>query len=399
MKIILRPATIAAVILTIASCTRNDLKIPHADDYSHVYMPQASSYPNMKTIIISDSPQAINFNAFYGGVKSPQSNITVTFAIDTLMADSFNIANGTNYDVLPQQNYRFDSSATIIPSGGLSSPSLKVIIDPVGLIANHSYLLPVRIESVSNGYNLNSRMSVTYFLVSGGYLPGEVVPWNDFKFIMPYGNNNWIVVNNKGELWNYPTDAAGNFGPPTKIGTGFDKFDIAFLYGDAMITRESGNGNLYRIPVIGNDSIGTAMQIGQGWGNAATIFGYKGALITISNSDNGLWKYPLDNNGNFNYGGIGQIGWGWGGLGWVFGCSDAILAVNGSTLWRYPLDANGNFNYGLIAQIGTGWDIFNLLTYNSNTNAIIARKPDGTLWSYPLDANDVPGNPSQIGGK
>lgn len=385
---------ISANILALTACSHQNLDIPHANDYAQVYMPQASTYPNQQNIFIIDSPQVVQYNAYLGGPITPGAGLTVNFSVDTLLTDTFNIQNGTTYPVLPEANYRMDTSAAIIRAGQLSSSSLTITIEPAGLKVNQSYLLPVTIKSVSGNYKINSQMRTTYFLISGGYPPGEVVPWNKFNAIIPY-NQSWILKDTVGNLWNYPTDAAGNFGPPVKYASGWDQYDMMFQYGNAIIARRRSDGGLWQIPISTNGSLGLAKQIGQGWGIFSYLFGYKGSLLAITANNGSLWHYPLDTLGNF--GAAGQIGQGWNVVSAVFASSDAIMAVNNGNLWRYPLDADGNFDYGNIRQVGVGWNIFNMLLYDRNNNSIIGRKADGTLWQYPLDANDNPGLPRQIG--
>lgn len=385
---------LSGMALLATACNRNDLDIPGASLYAQIYMPQAHQYPHLQNVYVVDSVQNVLFNAFYGGVAAPSTDITVAFKIDPGLVDSFNLRNGTAYPVLPQQNYALDTPESVIPAHRLSSGLLKLKITPVGLKVNQAYLLPVSIQSASGNNKISSALRTTYFLISGGYPPGEVVPWNHFKALMVFGKH-WLVTDQAGDLWDYPTDAGGNFGPPRKMDSGWDQYDLVFPYGDAIVERKAADGSLWRTPVYHDDSLGAAEQIGLGWDIFTDIFGYKGSLICIRKDNGALWQYPLDDQGNF--GASRQIGNGWNGLAWVSGSGDAILAVNGSALWRYPLDADGNFDYGHIMQVGTGWDVFTLLDYDSGTNALLARKADGTLWRYPLDDNDTPGIPEKIG--
>lgn len=383
---------LASAVLCIAACNHDDLNIPDAKQYSMLYMPQAHQYPNVYNVYVVDSPQVINCNAFLGGPSSAKGAITVTFKVDTTLVDSFNIRNGTDYSTLPADAWTLDSGVAVIGARQLISSGVHVILHPAGLKVNHSYLLPVTIQQASGDYAINADMGTTYYLISGAYPPGEVIPWNDFTSIMSYGNS-WIVVKSDGTVWSYPTDAAGNFGPPAKLAEGWKNYDPVILYGNAIIARDGGN--LLRFAIAGDGSIGASTNIGTGWDIFSQIFGYKGSLITINKNDGSLWRYPLDDAGIFGTG--APIGQGWQAVNVLFGSATAIIAVVGGNLWQYPLDEYGNFDYGNIRQIGAGWDIFSVLFYDSKDNAVVGRKPDGTLWRYPFASDGSIGAATQIG--
>lgn len=381
-----------AAVCSAAACTHDELAIPHGKDYSLVYMPQAHWSPNPQNVFVADSPQVIRFNACLGGPSSAAASIEVSFSVDTLLVDSFNIRNGTSYPALPTAAWSLDSGTVEIGAHQTASSSASIVLHPAMLRVNQSYLLPVTIREVTGGYPVNQGMQTTYYLISGAYPPGEVIPWNDFTAIMSYGNT-WIVRKTDGTVWSYPTDAAGNFGPPRQLADGWKNYDMVFLYGNAVIARNGGD--LLRFPIAEDGSIGASSRIGEGWDAFAQIFGYKGSLITIRADNGALWRYPLDTAGVF--GAAGQIGQGWQGVNTIFGSATALIAVIGGNLWQYPLDEYGNFDYGNIRQIGASWDIFDMLFYDSKDNAVVGRKPDGTLWRYPFGADGSVGAATQIG--
>ncbi|MEO6915215.1 MAG: DUF1735 domain-containing protein, partial [Chitinophagaceae bacterium] len=118
---------IALLALSIG-CSKQKYDLPDqpVDSYNRVYMPEASNGPVIRTLKVTDSVQSLTYGANFGGQGYPESDIAVTFSIDSAKVDSFNRVNRTNYKILPKGSFSLESTSSTIPKGRLSTPPLNV---------------------------------------------------------------------------------------------------------------------------------------------------------------------------------------------------------------------------------------------------------------------------------
>ena len=143
-----------------------DTDIPNPGDFVKIYMPQATEQSSKHVFVMSDSVQTIIYGAAYGGPDYPSGDIHVTFQADPSLTSDFNSANGTHYAAMPEGSYELEQLSATIPAGELKTDPLRISVKTAGFLdAFKEYLLPVRIEQVDGGLNVNETLRTAYFLV------------------------------------------------------------------------------------------------------------------------------------------------------------------------------------------------------------------------------------------
>jgi hypothetical protein len=140
----------------------------------------------MATLKITDSVQTAIYGADFGGYKYPTADIAITFKVDPAKIDSFNVANKTNYPLLPEGTYSLETTTATIPKGQLSTIPLKISFKTKGQGAMDgfkTYLLPVSI--VSAGIKINPTLKTAYY---------QVFAQPDFNDYLNYDRAKWQII-------------------------------------------------------------------------------------------------------------------------------------------------------------------------------------------------------------
>lgn len=146
-----------------------DIEIPGGplSAYDKVYMPSAAIDRNKVDLQLKDSAQSFVFGAYFGGYGTPDKDITVDFIVATDSVAVYNQKFGTAYPALPDGTYTLDKTTATIIKGGLSTEPLHVNINPFGkLVGNKTYLLPISISKVTDGFRINPMLKTTYFIIT-----------------------------------------------------------------------------------------------------------------------------------------------------------------------------------------------------------------------------------------
>lgn len=155
------------IVLSLLSCSdKVDLPPQAEEDYIQLYMPQAVDGPILKNLVVSDEPQKAIYGAYYGGIDYPSSDLRIQFSVDTSLIDSFNIANETNYELLPKESFTLSSTETIIKKGALATAQQQVSFLTKGehaMAILKDYILPLSLSSPD--LKVNPMLKTTFFLI------------------------------------------------------------------------------------------------------------------------------------------------------------------------------------------------------------------------------------------
>ena len=178
--------TISSLALFTA-CKQDDADLLNgsADSYSGIYMPQAVITPKAFAYTISAVPETIIYGANFGGPVSNNEEIKVSFQADPAMVGAYNTAHFTNYTLLPEGSYLLEQVNSVIPSGKLATPPLKLSVYTDKLDGVGGYLLPVTVQSTGSRYTVKEALKTTYFLVSASYASN---PFTNFD------RTNWVIT-------------------------------------------------------------------------------------------------------------------------------------------------------------------------------------------------------------
>ncbi|MET4083892.1 hypothetical protein ABIB40_003865 [Pedobacter sp. UYP30] len=166
---------------------KDKVELPYQpiDSYTQVYMPQGVNGPVTKNLKVTDSVQTLVYGAAYGGQGYPTDNIAVNFVVNPKKVDSFNLANKTNYLLLPQEAYEMSNMSSTIYKGQTSTTPLTVNLKTKGagaMAVLQTYLLPITLSCPS--VKLNGALSTTFYIV-------KAQP--DLKDYPNFDRANWTV--------------------------------------------------------------------------------------------------------------------------------------------------------------------------------------------------------------
>jgi hypothetical protein len=184
-KIFVYSFIISAALFT--AC-KDDYDLPDqpVESYTKIYMPQAVVTPVEYILKISDTVQTLTYSASYGGQNYPDRDIEVSFDVNNMLVDSFNLANGTSYAKMPGTSYTISHSTATIPEGKLSTGPLAIDVRTNGAGAIDilkDYLLPVSIHSKDE--KINEQLRTAFFKIRAQ--PNL----NDYPV---FNRSNWVVI-------------------------------------------------------------------------------------------------------------------------------------------------------------------------------------------------------------
>lgn len=162
------------------------IEIPGDDiqEFDRIYMPQAVLNPNSVILTMADSIQNVVYGANFGGYSYPSVDTPILFEVNESLVDSFNQKNGTKYSILPLSSYTFTQPSAIIHAGELSTPPLKIGINPQNnLELFKEYILPITIKSGGN-FPINEDLKTAFFVVQA------ILDFDDFP---KYDRSGWSV--------------------------------------------------------------------------------------------------------------------------------------------------------------------------------------------------------------
>ena len=181
------------ILIGLLGCTfwygcKDEVDLPYqpVDSYTQVYMPQGVNGAVSKIFKIKDSVQTVTYGAVMGGYGYPADDIAVSFKVDPLKVDSFNLANDTDYPLLPEEAYTLSSVSGIIPKGGTSTQPFNVSFKTIGdgaMTALKTYILPISVSCPS--IKLNAKLATTFYIVKAQ------PDLNDYPV---YSRADWTVV-------------------------------------------------------------------------------------------------------------------------------------------------------------------------------------------------------------
>ncbi len=94
------------------------------------------------------------------------ADVNVTIAVDNNMVSAFNAAQKTTYAVMPAGSYAIETTNLTIAKGGIASSQTNVVVNATMLTTDVTYLLPVKVASVSSSdITLNSAIATKYYIV------------------------------------------------------------------------------------------------------------------------------------------------------------------------------------------------------------------------------------------
>lgn len=384
--------TILIAFLLLLACNKEQLNIGIDDpgQYSKVYMPRANENPILVALAIKDTTYSFPYSAYLGGTVTPDADINIKFGIVPSMVDSFNLANGTAYQLMPAASYSLETENSVIPAGSRSSNTLHVQVKPKGFLQPfESYLLPISITASDGATRINNGLSTIYFVITGAYANGEVPRqkvlslgqhWG--KIFAPGARGCLIRNDNANDIFLYTPDAQGNFSAaPRVIAVNWAASESFYYVSETRLVVRNYPywAGLFSFKIEANhDLIGAdPFWLGDFW-DRFVIVPYMEYFLTID-QDGNLWRQPTLSEVNAPK---TKIGTGFGGFKQVMAYQHSLLALeNNGRLWIYPMSADAV--PGSRREIGSGWDLYEKVIVSGND--LLALDAAGDVYRYKFD--------------
>ncbi|MFB2117882.1 BT_3987 domain-containing protein [Parapedobacter sp. 2B3] len=243
-----------ALLVSLGGC-EDEVQLPNQDEsqYNQVYMPLAVNNPVAHTLTVADEPQELIYGANYGGRGYPEADIAVRFSVNQALVASFNEANGTDYELLPEGAYTLEAAEATIPKDELATQPLSLSVNTTGegaVAMFKTYLLPLTVQS---SFKVNEQLQTTYYLVTAepdiaDYPDYDRSAWEIVDFSSEEANgegpNNgravFVLDGDNQTFWHSQWQGAS---PPPPHHLSVDMGEVTTLHGINTIARQvSGSG-------------------------------------------------------------------------------------------------------------------------------------------------------------
>lgn len=254
----------ALFIFGITACDNAEYDVVN----NKIYITEAISNQSTKLVVDPDNGVDGSFSVSLSDKST--SDVSGKLIASEAALDAYNILNGTNYKMLPADNYSFSEETVIIPAGSTISSSINVHINPFTKEQSESgdlYALPIVVESTSSDYSsllstssyiiLLDQVIVTSVPILGGSNP--VTPITTMR--QDYNLNEWSIEfrmnmdgfnkNNQAIIGMYPDEIYARFGD---AGKDFNMLQIK-TQGTQYESKTRFEANKwYHIAIVGNSS-------------------------------------------------------------------------------------------------------------------------------------------------
>lgn len=263
-------ATIIIVLFFISfavSC--NDSNVVSEDpELSKLYMPQAiNSSIDLKFTDEEATTDTVAFGGAIGGYSINNRDIPILFDVSEEQVNVYNDKYGTDYVLLPQQNYKILHSTLTIPKGSINSPLDSVVIFSDNLEEEIKYILPIMISSEIPEINYNEELRTLFILITISkpqvtYDLYDQTKWKIHTYSShdPWeggaeGNITSLIDGNRYTFW--VTKWQGGEAPLPHF-VSFDLQEITELHGVAYMNRDwwgpAGNGTPAAVSVYSSNN-------------------------------------------------------------------------------------------------------------------------------------------------
>lgn len=170
MKKILYSVFGISMFLTISCSDKEQFDIT-GDNVNRIFVNTQSNYVNNIVFNIIHTPignmgDEIKVKIPVRATKPTSSDVRVSFAIDQALLEGYNSANQTAYQAVPASVLEMEGEELTITSGRTASTdSLNIHISNVSTLTESSYLIPIRIQTISGAENSEISSNLNTILI------------------------------------------------------------------------------------------------------------------------------------------------------------------------------------------------------------------------------------------
>jgi hypothetical protein len=150
------------------SCSEPYSEVIELEKFMYISLSGAADNPIIKTVE-PDKNVAFPLSISYGGTTNyNQGEITAQIAVDNSLVAAYNSEHNTSYLPLPNGIVTMDKTTLTIEDGSRISDQLNITIKPLMANLVNEYLLPVTIQSATEGkIPVNEELKTVYYIIKG----------------------------------------------------------------------------------------------------------------------------------------------------------------------------------------------------------------------------------------
>lgn len=187
------------------SCSEPYSETIELEQFLYLSLSGAIDNPVIKAVEVDKNTTFPITLSYAGTTNYNQGEYVAQIAVDNSMVATYNKENNTNYLTLPEGSFSLDKTSLTIADGNRISDPVNVTIQAPKINFEHEYLLPVTIQSVTEGkVPLNEKLRTVYYVIKGKEYDWEKNTWEVIAYRSQW-NDAWAVAKifdgNKNSAW------------------------------------------------------------------------------------------------------------------------------------------------------------------------------------------------------
>ena len=187
------------------SCSEPYNETIELEQFMYLSLSGAADNPVVKAVEV-DQNTTFPITLSYGGTTNyNQGEYVAQIAVDNSLVAKYNSEKSTTYLTLPAGSFSLDKTSMTISDGSRISDPVNVTIKAPQINFENEYLLPVTIQSVTEGkVPLNEEFRTIYYIIKGKEYDWEKSTWEVIAYRSQWGAD-WgihkIFDGNKNTTW------------------------------------------------------------------------------------------------------------------------------------------------------------------------------------------------------
>lgn len=192
-------------IIFLTSCSESHEETIELEQFMYLSLSGAADNPVVKAVEV-DQITTFPITFSYGGTTNyNQGEYIAQIAVDNTLVSTFNSENNSNYLPLPEGSFSLDKTSLTIVDGSRVSNPANVTIQAPKINFEYEYLLPVTIQSATEGkVPLNEELRTVFYIIKGKEYDWEKNTWEVIAYRSQW-NMDWglhkIFDGDKNTCW------------------------------------------------------------------------------------------------------------------------------------------------------------------------------------------------------
>lgn len=187
-----------ALTLLFNSCNEPFPKEIELEKFMYLSLSGSQENPVIKNVDL-DENTTFSFFASYGGTTNyNKGEVVIEITIDNSLVTIYNSKNNTSYKILPEKAISLDKGTLTIKNGERVSDQISITINPQLIDFKYEYILPVTIQSVSEGkIPINEEFKTIYYVIEANLdnYNWEKETWEIIDFSSEWNDSQFSIKN------------------------------------------------------------------------------------------------------------------------------------------------------------------------------------------------------------